>query len=284
MIFDTLCGIVERHLPVFLPFMHESAVFEMPRGFGNRCIVQDWSDDQYDRAQEDFFLPFKYVAVEDDLGCVILIDTMDNQRGLQGERITLSANPLPEDRGKLYITSTTIIGEIRNGELGFETIVNFACIASKLKMEVDLNQAGDNFQRASDERQQEFIKSAADTAHYALDEIMWLNQPDRFILEKSPAKQREIRSGNHPRVWRSGDRPIYTILEPHAIREKLMLPTPTDSERKSMTPHDRRRHFRTFKDEKFVRMRGKTIIVDACWVGPSERVIGNHRYKVRLDL
>ena len=153
-------------------------------------------------------------------------------------------------------------------------------MASRAKLVVSRQ----TYDLAANDCAKEFTVNLVENISAVVDQVMWINQPDAFILEDAPLKNKAPRSGSYPRVWRSHERDIYTILTPDVIRKKLGLAEPTGDSRKGMTPHDRRRHFRTFYSDRFVLMRGKTIVIEACWVGPQEKIIGQHKYKVRVDL
>ena len=114
----------------------------------------------------------------------------------------------------------------------------------------------------------------------ALEEVMFFNSPSRFIFEEAPAKTPNPKFARP--VPRSPQRPLYTLLTPKEIRERLRLPPLQEGGPK--TPHERRRHYRTLRSEFFKHKQGQTIVIPACWVGPSEALHGAHRYKVRLDL
>lgn len=85
------------------------------------------------------------------------------------------------------------------------------------------------------------------------------------------------------KIPRHHDRPVYTLLTPQAIRQQYIPRSKVPTGRK-VGAHERRRHYRTLRSDRFTRMRGRTIVVPATWVGPSEAVIGNRRYRVMLDL
>ena len=84
------------------------------------------------------------------------------------------------------------------------------------------------------------------------------------------------------RIARTHERPSYTILKPHEIRERMKLPMPVG--KRAVTPHERRSHLRTLRSEFFrPTNRGRQILIPASWIGPSESVVGNRRYRVMLD-
>ena len=116
----------------------------------------------------------------------------------------------------------------------------------------------------------------------ALSALAMIDDPAMFVLEEQPAKDRML---NPPKtkpghIARSHERPIYTVLAPHAIRDKLGIPTG-----RHVGAHERRAHWRTYRDPRFSsERRAKRQFIASTWVGPSVAVVGNKRYIVRLDL
>lgn len=109
-----------------------------------------------------------------------------------------------------------------------------------------------------------------------------INTTESFIVKSTPATGTFNRK--HHKIRKHNERPVYTILRPGEIRKVMGLPAPTESERGPNAPHWRRKHFHTFKHERFTKKKGQTIVIPAVWVGPSEAVVGGKRYKVMLDL
>ena len=63
---------------------------------------------------------------------------------------------------------------------------------------------------------------------------MPLNDPETFILESTPLaalnrKPVKLKPGQIRRIPRTHERPAYTILKPHEIRERMKLPMPVGS-------------------------------------------------------
>ena len=70
--------------------------------------------------------------------------------------------------------------------------------------------------------------AALRNAASALQEIMLLNDPETFILESTPLsavnpKPVKLKPGQIRRVPRTHERPTYTVLRPHEIRERMKL-------------------------------------------------------------
>ncbi len=135
-------------------------------------------------------------------------------------------------------------------------------------------------------------------AYTAIQELQYFNTPKNFILEISPKKEKK----RSKKLLRSHERPVYTILRPEEIRKKMGLSVKV-GDRNSPVPHERRRHERFLSDpvyskdengEKLIakvipygHRKGesyfKKVIVPATWIGSSETVKGNKRYKVLLN-
>ena len=118
----------------------------------------------------------------------------------------------------------------------------------------------------------------------ALEEVMFFNTPDRFVVERSPDVVRKPKAKGLPEIRRSNERPRYIMLRPEEIRERFGVTDAVVQDRRAPTPHARRRHYRTLHDDRFTNKAGQVIVVKASWVGPSEGEFKGRRYKVCLDL
>jgi len=115
----------------------------------------------------------------------------------------------------------------------------------------------------------------------AIEQLVFANQPHNFILEVSPLKTREPKKGHFSRTH---ERPHYTLIHPQQARKVMRLPEPLVTEtHKSPIPHERRKHERILRSDKFTFKKGMKIKVRATWVGPYENVVGNRKYKILLD-
>ena len=103
-----------------------------------------------------------------------------------------------------------------------------------------------------------------------------IHHPKQFIFEENPVKEFKGK-----KIKRSHQRPKYTILDPYAIRKILKVHNETG---RIVSGHDRCGYWRRYHNDRFVNMKGKRRWIDAIWVGPHEKTIGNKKYKVRLDL
>lgn len=139
----------------------------------------------------------------------------------------------------------------------------------------------------------------------AYEELIYFNSPTRFILKETKILKKKPKSNkNKNHIRRSNERPIYTVLKPEEIRRRLNLPTGyTGKSHSSPRPHERRRHFRFLSSDRYrYNEKGeelprkiipygdrkgeeyyKKIDIPATWIGPSEAVVGSHRYRVVLE-
>ena len=141
----------------------------------------------------------------------------------------------------------------------------------------------------------------------AYQEILYMNRPSHFILRTTNTKTVNSKK-KQKKLKRSHQRPLYTILRPDEIRERMGIKNFTDGisqgTRRNLTvPFERRRHWRYLSNDKYRydqygypiepqvipagQRRGelyyKRVNVPATWVGTSEKIVGNKRYKVILN-
>ena len=260
-----------------------------------------------------FALPFRTVAIQDKASLLILIDRHEEAVGLESERFAIEftsqetasvdhfqdSEALEETRKEiersrknknrvqpLYVISLTRIERLAIEEncrwQVHGSLVMTAGYTPRDCVGVAKDLDGNVFGTPEEHRQWE-----ADSARNliaAFEEIAYLNTPDRFVLEIAP--EGGTKPANKFRIPRADERPRYTLLTPGKIR-RIMVPDEQERariERDSPVPHARRRHERTFRNEKFSAMQGKTIVVKAAWIGPEAVVRNGRRYRVRLDL
>jgi len=301
MIFDQLLGVIERHYKDFYDgylyyLCQEAKIFDFP-ATSHKILPKKIDKKELDFIKEYFILPFPVVAVEDTATCTILADTRKDQIGPFEDRFFLdcvpASTPISEFREdeQEHLRVNEALGLNLKGDQLFITggmyrfiEMNESRYLSNVQLQFMILASKDRVY-ASPEELKRFIddstrRSAAMNAKTALEEIMYFNNPKHFILESAPVKQRS----KEKKLARSHERPKYFLLTPQVIREKLSLPEPISEERKSPAAHERRRHIRTLKSERFTKKRGQKIFIPATWVGPKEAVVKNRRYKVRLDL
>lgn len=301
MIFDRFCGIVERLFPELRKLAEGAHIFEFPED-------TPWLDPQdtenLPEMNDIFFLPFPTIAVEHGKILIILHDLEKDAVGLDQYReflIFIRADDRERDspRKEEFLkrvfepfgvsaqqTYIVRIGEIRlerhdstpasykaTGALHSFTL----CTRDRILAHVTELEKIDPTEKSA--------RTAIDIASRAILKVMRFNRPDRFILEVSPVtKKKPQKPGG--KIPRSDDRPKYTLLTPTEIRVKMGLPKPSSGTGTgtSKIPHERRRHYRTFRSDHFKEAKGKTIIIPATWVGAHEVIRGNKRYSVILDI
>jgi len=280
MIFDQLAKVVEEHVPELIKTVEQSKLFFIDK------IPHEFLPKKPET--ENFFLPFQCVAVEDKASVVVLADTNKKQNGLTGDRIFIEYIPEnapietfdPNKRGGLNAGSLPI-GMLYAGIIG-DIEVHPTCFSGSSRLLIMLA-IKDKKIIATLKGMPEKLKTwtteqASQNALIAMQEIMMLNNlENRFILEEKPINPK-IKKGM---IARSHQRSKYTILEPKIIRKRMGLqPTGKAIEE----GYERRRHYRTYRNDRYVNVQGKTVVIEATWVGPSEKQVGKKYYKVRLDL
>lgn len=307
MIFDTLITLAERHMPPLLPLLDRARLFKFDyRAY--EVLAKSYDDEELEWMQENFFLPFPTVAVEDGASCVVLWRDDKEERGLYGsawrflECMPLDA-PVEEfreangdeaEKWKELIEAQTsqlpkgacgvTLGDIAFTKVtarSWEARTHVEWTSFMERSRVIMSPAHG---RAIVDSDPEAGRTAAINAKTAIEEVLYFNNPSRFVVESIPkrALRRQQKGGKRKRVARSHDRPQYILLTPKEIREKLRLPLPVGKVGRGA--HERRAHTRTFRHPRYTEMRGKSIVVPATWVGPSEATVGKRRYKVMLKL
>ena len=288
MIFDKLAKLVERFQPDLKTILDSAKLFifpDVPHGNLPTTMQKEIFN--------GFFLPFPVTAVEDPASCVILVDSQPNQTGMAGPRgfiecVNLSApHKLFYDGDDMerfkslkdhYIVSTgqihkIIHGNETEGNMGYEIDAKLTSI--NMYERDKLIQSSEDLLKVKD-----IGNGPAKNAVTAMEEVLLCGAPQHFVLESRPVKQGKTLKG---KIIRSDNRPNFTILDPLSIRQKIQLPTGEGIIYKKKA-HERRRHSRTLRSERYGANQGKKINIPATWVGPSENIVGNKRYKVRLDI
>lgn len=121
---------------------------------------------------------------------------------------------------------------------------------------------------------------ASDMLSLAATRIALANLPSRFVMEVSPAKP--VKQG--PKLLRQHERSRFVLLTPTEIRKRYIRAGDPAYTGRHVGAHSRRAHWRTLSSDRYVNAKGTRLHIPATWVGPSEAVVGNKRYKVRLDL
>jgi hypothetical protein len=301
MLFDKLAGFIERHIPDMVLDLEQTALFEFPFRAHEAVAPGKFCQDDL----EHFFLPFPRTAIEDKATCTFLFDGIERQVGLSEPRAFIDVLSLAgsDDPGAFAGSLSELDPEMRQWakQEGLHQIALGRIFSMKLPEGRTDYQASACVDRIvivngrgaiqSDMAMQElkFMPGAEESCRgiignviTSIEELMLINSdPEYFIFEKSPVNPRKGKAG---RITRSPDRPRYIPLEPEVIRKTMGLDRPTEDGVSTKRPHERRRHWRLLKSERFKNKQGQRVMVDACWVGPSEAVVGKTRYRVRLDI
>lgn len=282
MIFDKMARAIESSGDSDLLYLaKEARLFHFP---DDPLTKKEYTEEQAAWLRENFVLPFPVTAVEDRASCVI-ISGGEGDVGICG-RLRTFVEYLPPNRDSSMFTATPEwmrgiipdgIGTLLIAKMRVESIdserTRMAC-AGGAAWATD---AKDRVITPSIPQDGEESSCGASNWQYALLQLAGLNGPNRFILEAEP-----VGAPKHiPPIPRSHQRPIYTLLKPGEIRARLGIAEPAGCP--SPRPHERRAHTRTFRSSFFTRMRGKTVVIPATWVGPSEKRVKNHYYRVLLD-
>jgi hypothetical protein len=293
MIFDQFARMIERHHPARVGMVESARLFELP--YVPHEILPRVSPAA--AALEDFVLPFPEVAVEDRTSCTFLFDNAPNQVGFgtarrfidvqrtgTGSEAYTAMDPsfrlLQETGEELFIANFGSIDQIvTHGErFAVQGVCELQVLFTRDRL-IDVTSRA-NLRSLGEDVIQRF-DAVLRNAVTALEELLLISgDHETFVLESTPLRPRHAKPG---RITRSHDRPVYTLLRPDQIRRRLGLSRPGPGEG-SKSPHERRRHWRHLQSEFYTRKRGEKVLVPACWVGPSEAVTGQRRYRVRLDI
>ena len=301
MLFDKLAGFVERHIPDLVPDLEKTALFEFPFRAHEAITPGRFCQDDL----EHFFLPFPRTAIEDKATCTFIFDGTEKQVGLSTPRTFIDVLSMAgsDDPGAFTGSLSELDPEMRQwakreglhqialgcifsmqlprGKTDYQVsacVDRIVIVNGHGKIQSDMATQALKFMPGAEESCRGIIGNVITS----IEELMLVNSDPRyFIFEKSPANPRKCKAG---RIARSPDRPRYIPLTPEVIRKTMGLDRPTGDGVNAKRPHERRRHWRLLKSERFKNKQGQRIMVDACWVGPSEAIIGKTRYRVRLDI
>jgi len=299
-LFDRLCRIAEDHFVEMVPVLRKAKLIRFP---GKPHEVLPKVFDDLARAQmEHFFMPFETVAVEDDASCVVLVDTLKNQEGVSTPRRFIDAHMAFADAGAFNDSPEKVAEieafKIEARKMGIPadamivtlgTITDYQpsdtepgklLIAGSCSMSFCAAKVGMIMPPEAVKVDDALTSAGLKHARCALEELMYFNTTDRFVVERTPLKQHKKPA--HGKLSRSYAQPIYTLLTPREIRETMKLDDPGESSKKR--GHWRRRHDRLLKSDYYKDAKGKRVVVQAHWVGPEEAEIDGHHYRVRIDL
>ena len=303
MIFDKFCGAVERWLPKYTDVTKEAKIFV----FETRAVMPT----VYKEDVDTFTLPFFSTAIEGDSASVLMYDTDTDQVGLRCKRGFIVSIPIFDTRKEFYLdifddeeehpsfhtyrenllslgfdkdTQLVIDGDFTEGDEA----------ETELRLSLDIKghyHCGKRFTNLrdicyDDEAKNLVYSLALRCLGRAVNRVFQINAKKNFVLETSP-KNPQISSKKIPR---GHQRPLYSVLDARTIRAKMGTLDSHDKTlangrlRNSPIPHERRRHPRRLSADGGHFKEDRVIIIPACWIGESEKVVGNKIYKVRLDI
>lgn len=294
MIFDKLCSIIEKYLPEYRQLVEESKLFVFdgkPHEFLPKKIDEN-------ALYNDFFLPFRTVAIEDSASVVILHDPFPNMVGFKDDRIFIECfsgeveasnfgdSTKKEIDGKFLgdvnvcaiITGLIKLGSDSKHSKTIEGVIHRLFYVNMKTKKI----VGDYTGKVLKELDGGIGDTSAQCLRNpatALEEILLLNTPKHFIVEDKPKKQHR----SNKKIARSHQRSKFTLIDAKAIKKIFTEKTGKNFD-KEITGHERRKHFRTLKSDKFVNKKGSTIVIPSTWVGPREVTTNKRIYKVRTDL
>lgn len=306
MYFDKACGIVETHVPMLRPVIDRASLFHIDAA-PHEVLEKSIPADEVQILNDTFFLPFSTVAVEDRSSLVILEDTVEDQQGMSTERRWYEFLPLDFDEANyrpvtdaekqsmgavgvnrqrpsgmppdaFVIAGGTIKMQAKDGN-GFEIegSLAFAMVATPKRVLTPPSK----YRNAPNHEKQMVVRSELANAATTMQEVRYFNSPARFVVERTPAKAK--REGKK-KIARAHERPLYTLLTPGEIRERLGIGHTVPSAGPAKAPHQRRRHYRVLKSDRYTQAKGRVLTIPATWVGPTEATVRRSRYKVRVDL
>jgi len=285
--FDTFCKAIEFIMPDYIPLVKKAKLFLIDSDSMEKITTTEAAI----KPEVDFFMPFPEVAFEWKAGVVLLADTQYEQK-MDGTRKFIEAYNVSSDTG--YRVNILHEGEIwniattENGKIMSDGMIKNTCACTtKGKVIIKDRNEMENMLLNIDPSGlflEEYKNHIFYSVGLALKTILILNTlKGNFILEEKPVKIKKAKKRKY-QIPRSNERPKFTILSPKNIREKMGIAAYSNTGR-TVTPHERRRHARTYPEHgRWKSMAGKTIIIPATWVGPSTAVRKNKKYKVRLDL
>ncbi len=302
LMWNKLCKLVEKNkIEAMYPIMEQAKLFVFDKP-AHEFLPRELSSEMV-TVIENFRLPFNCIAIEDPGSLIIISEFSDIEakEGLNQPRIFVefmtsgaeksafdtrvdeqmveqgirsarrASTPLPAGASILLVGTLHDIQWSTKGFKSSSTLLEFFSFQEDFMARYLSGEALVQFQKETGQ--------IVPNWRCALQEIVYFMRPKNFILETTPKKVRKPGK----KFIRQHERPIYTVLEPGAIRKTMGLSVPAP-DGKWRASHERRGHNRILRHERFGENRGKTIWINPTWIGPSEAVAGNKKYKVRLDI
>lgn len=291
MYFDAMAKLVERWgTPQMVSHMQSARLFVFEGAAHEAAVTR--SPARVEFLRNMFVLPYPTVAVEDIGTCALVWDGVKGQVGLAGERYVMEFMPMDATANAGAYRDGSSMPEYRLPKgAGQITVCRWTCTWFDETTYRGHAEVMDGFIAAPDEmlvssalflprvRAVDGAAAVGKNATAVIEELAHLCTSERFVVERSLVKPRAAAKG---RILRAQDRPTYTLLKPDDARRYMKLPVSAPTGRHPVA-HERRAHVRLLQSERFTHKRGQYVPVPACWIGPSESVVSNHRYRVILD-
>lgn len=311
--FDNLVEIIENNfqdeeLGRYRKVLNSARLFVLPAA-AQDFLPKEYTDEETEWYLDNFHLPFKMTAVEDATSVVFLTRVDQNKSdAMVGQSFAwmywspLSSGASRDDvnyvkdgdhfhttrekpavRLPEYENEHPLTGSLVCGDVTIQSVNKHVLGVSGDVFGITLFSEGVfKHEHTREDITDAMIPHMIHEANVAIQQVMLINSPRRFVLESSPVFKHK-RKGNRPQ--KVAERSKFVSLHPGEIRQILRVTKEELAEGKKLTTgHDVRAHPRTYRNERYTNMRGKTVMVPAHWCGPQERTISGRRYKVRLDM
>ena len=221
MIFDQLCGIVERtELSMYKDIVERSKLFKFPRA-PEDMLPKDTEHAAF--VKDHFCLPSPIVAIEDDRSVVLLRDPQSDSRGLEVSRWFLECRPLSQD--DIEGVTPEKIQSVSKGKQFYSVAVGciishgFTCSKSEATMHILHGNVDVQYLVTLDKLIANVSSPyiAYDVSRcilidikVALEELIYFNNHDRFIMEVKPSSRAKKSKKKRHKILRSDQRSVYT--------------------------------------------------------------------------
>ncbi len=243
--------------------------------------------------EETFFLPFPVVVIEDRRNCLLIEDVGDEQGWLKTRNFINITKFDEEDMARNPDLNSHL------SKLGSGIVVyTIECGTSNFAVGGDDADSWLFFEHGEFHNKMHLMRgdkykglSGPDSIHanniqFGFNALAFLNTPDRFVVEIEGGRKKHDKP--RPKLLRAHERPKYTLLKKPEIKRIFSESYSDESDtadRRSPIAHFRRKHLRCLRSERFLEgKRGSYVAVEACWVGPKEKMVDGKVYRVLVDL
>lgn len=289
MLFDKFLGLVEKHIPEYTHVAENAKLFVMditPHEFLPK-VTPEWFDESV------FALPFQITAVEDKASLLIVCDFKKDVVGLKQKRkvIEVMYNKTSSDHfsdptslkaefdvfRSLEDFYVIIESEVENVKMENTKVGGVVSFVKSYIIDKHGNISKITNKDIPHESSYQMIKTIGKNVFSVFEELVMLSHPKYFVVEETPVKIK-IKGKKFPRTH---ERPLYTIITANDFRKRVRIETLSSESRNSPIPHERRRHLRQLRKESGYK-EDRVVVVTATWIGESEKIFKNKRYRVIL--